>query len=112
MTQPENWVIVEINYPKAKDPFHRKIHKIFASWTDSYLGGDSWRLNSGIDRAIVQDETVKFYGYSGSCYECIKGTYGTSTSYTTSVLFDMINLAPDIDATIKILRKDTDWTDL
>ena len=111
-TKPEQWVVVKIENPKEKDPFLRTIHKVFASWAGGYDSSTKWKMNSGIDR-ITEDETaVKFYGYSGSCYECKKGSYGTGLSYTAGILDKFINNAKDIGVSITILPEDTNWIEL
>lgn len=42
--------------------------KVFGSWNGSYLGSDSWRVNSGI--VSIEDEGHNYLvtGYSGSQY--------------------------------------------
>jgi len=112
MTKPEQWVVVKIENPKATDPFLKTIHKVFASWSGGYLDGDSWKMNSGIDRIMEDESTVKFYGYSGSCYECRKGSYGTGTSFPTAVLENYINKAKELGGTMTILPEDTNWMEL
>ncbi len=75
-TEPDRWLLVECG----------DIHRVFASFTGGYLDGDSWRLNSGIDRVeIDEDGNFLFHGYSGSVYKCHKDCYGT-TGYGASVL--------------------------
>jgi hypothetical protein len=112
MTRPENWVVIKIENPKEKDPLVRTIYKVFASWAGGYLDGDAWKINSGIDRITEDEYTFKFYGYSGSCYICQKGTYGTGTSFSTGVLTDLIKKVEERGATMTILPEDTDWVDL
>jgi hypothetical protein len=112
MTKPEQWVVVRIENPNTTDPFLRTIHKVFASWIGGYLDGDAWKMNSGIERVTEDDTTVSFYGYSGSCYECVKGTYGTGTSFTTGVLDNYIEKAKAVGASITILPEGTDWLQL
>jgi hypothetical protein len=111
-TKPEQWVVVKIENPKEKDPFLRTVHKVFASWAGCYTAVDSWKMNSGIDRIMEDESTVKFYGYSGSCYECKKGSYGTGFSYTAGILDNFINKAKDMGARITILPEDTNWMEL
>lgn len=77
---PDNWVIIKI---KGDDPHYR----VLAGWSGSYLYGPSWRMNSGITRVeedVIESEfndkkytkdVYKFYGSSGSCYICNKGSY-------------------------------------
>ena len=111
MTEPGRWVVIKIENPNATDPFLRTIYKVFASWTGGYLDGDSWRMNSGIDRITEDETTVNFYGYSGSCYKCHKGAgnYSTGTSYTTAILDNFTEVAKKAGVTITIMPEDTDW---
>lgn len=67
--RPDYWAIIKIN---GVDPHYR----VFGSWSGGYLDGDSWRMNSGITRVEETDDTFKFFGSSGSCYECSKNMYG------------------------------------
>lgn len=39
--RPDNWVVIKV---KSDDPHYR----VLAGWSDGYLDGDSWRMNSGI----------------------------------------------------------------
>ncbi len=75
---PDRWLLVECG----------DIHKVFASFTGGYLDGDSWRLNSGIERVEVEGDYFLFHGYSGSVYRCHKEAYGT-TGYGAFVLADL-----------------------
>lgn len=63
---PDNWVIVKITRPEGV------LYKVLAGWSGGYLDGDSWRLNSGIVRAEVEDDYILFHGHSGSVYKCHK----------------------------------------
>lgn len=74
--KPDQWSIIKID----------DIYKVFGSWSGGYLDGDSWRLNSGIDRIEEDGDYWLFYGYSGSCYRCHKRTYGISSPYNGAIL--------------------------
>lgn len=69
---PDNWMLIKIS---GEDPHYR----VFGSWYGGYLGADSWRLNSGIDSMIEEDDHYLFIGSSGSTYACRKGAYGASS---------------------------------
>ena len=43
--EPNKWVILEIEFKSGVE------YKVFGSWTGGYLDGDSWRLNSGIEKS-------------------------------------------------------------
>jgi hypothetical protein len=104
MKKPDNWVVL-----KMKKGDEKPTYKIFASWLGGYLDGDQWKMNSGITKVDEHDTYIDFHGYSGSVYRCIKGTYGTGTSWTGSVLNNFIETASEICAEITILPDDTDW---
>ena len=48
---PDSWVIIKISGIEAKD-----FYKVLAGWSGSYLYGDSWRMNSGIDKVEFDGE--------------------------------------------------------
>ena len=104
METPHEWLIVKIG---EKDPFY----KVFATWRGGYLGGDSWRMNSGITKVEESDTTYDFYGESGSCYSCNKNGYGSS-SYTQGVLNNIIEKAKEVNTVVEIMDTDTDWVEL
>jgi|SRR5210317_1012074 len=79
MYNPEEWILVKID---GTDPHYR----VFGSWRGSYLNGDSWRLNSGIVSVEFDGEYYKFYGHTGSVYECHMSTYGIASPYNMGVL--------------------------
>ena len=66
--KPDKWVIIHIP--------QNNIYKVFATWAGGYLGGDRWRLNSGINHIEEDQDYYYFFGHSGSCYECHKKAYG------------------------------------
>jgi len=112
MTRPEKWVVVKIENPNEKDPLLKTVHKVFASWAGGYLDGDKYKMNSGIDRITEDENTIQFYGYSGSCYECQKGAYGTMTSSSDGILDNIISIASSNAVTITVLPEETDWLNL
>ena len=104
MYGPDAWQIIEINGPKGK------IYKLFSTWYGGYLGGDSWRLNSGIVRMEKVGKVYEVTGVSGSVYTVPdhESTYRT-TLYTGSVLNQMIEKS---EYEIKVMPFDTDWEKL
>jgi len=103
---PDRWCVIRIPEPKET------LYKVFASWSGSYTGGDSWKLNSGITQAVLVDGVWEFEGYSGSVYRCRVGSYGAN-AYGRAVLDDMITRTHEgtgID--IDILDEHTDWATL
>ena len=103
---PDRWCVIRI-------PGEREIvYKVFASWSGSYTGGDSWKLNSGITQAVLVEGVWEFEGTSGSVYRCGQGSYGAN-AYGAGVLDDMIRRTHEgtgID--IEILDENTDWASL
>jgi hypothetical protein len=102
---PDRWCVIRIPSPKET------IYKVFASWGGGYAGSDSWKLNSGITRAVLVDGAWEFEGSSGSVYRCRPGAYGTN-NYGHGVLDSMIRNAKSAGTDIEILSEDTDWAHL
>ena len=68
MTQytPDAWVIVR--FSKAGEV----TDKILSGWYGGYLGGDSWRISSGITKIEDDGEFYRITNHSGSVYTCHK----------------------------------------
>ena len=82
MYTPDKWMLVRV---LGTDPHWR----IFATWSGSYAHGDSWKLNSGVERVEDKDEYYDFIGHSGSVYRCSKTGYGI-TAYGIEILTNLI----------------------
>lgn len=106
-TKAECWVILKI-----VNPDNSILFKVFASWSEGYLDGDSWRINSGISEVKEDDDFYYFYGYSGSCYECPKGKYGTATSYSSGVLAKLMKVADNNSIQIDLIDSKEDFKSL
>jgi sulfatase maturation enzyme AslB (radical SAM superfamily) len=78
--RPDLWVVVELKY-NDREEISRKV---LASWYGGYLGGDRWKLSSGITETIEHENHYEFINHSGSIYECGKHMVGMS-GYTSSV---------------------------
>lgn len=63
--------------------------KVFGSWNGSYLGSDSWRVNSGIVSIKDEGDNYLVSGYSGSQYLLSKHKHEIS-QYNSMILDDMI----------------------
>ena len=100
---PDRWVVLEL---KVNDKIY---YKIFGSWAGGYLDGDRWKMNSGISSVEEDDDYYYFIGYSGSCYKCHKKGYGVMTSYSQSVLDNLIDKAGEMDASVSVLLDDTNF---
>lgn len=105
METPDKWIVVKIG--SGENP----LYKVFASWYGGYLGSDSWKMNSGIVKVEDDGHYFKFWGYSGSCYQCLKGTYGTN-AFAQGVLNSILDLSKQIDNPIEVMSEDTDWLKL
>ena len=103
---PDRWVVLEL---KNKDT---TIYKVFGSWAGGYIDGDRWKANSGIVSVEEDDDYYYFIGYSGSCYKCHKKGYGVMTSYSQSVLDNLIDKASGMGASINVLLDDTNFMEL
>ncbi len=93
---PDKWVILKLP---------GDYYKVFGSWAGGYLDGDSWKLNSGIERVEQDDYYYYFIGFSGSCYKCHKRGYGTATSYVHNILNKIIE-----DVRVELMFNIDDWT--
>lgn len=80
---PDKWAIVHIT---SKE--HPPIDKVVGSWYGNFGSGDSWRMNSGIEKVIETEDFYEVEGYSGSVYHCRKGCQGMS-AYTEMVMNNM-----------------------
>lgn len=79
---PEAWCILKINY---KGKMH---YRVFAGWYGGYLGGDSWKLNSGIVNVHTEGDFYEFTGESGSIYRCHKDLE-RMTGYMTQIYLSL-----------------------
>ena len=86
-TRPNKWTILRIEKSDGE-----VINKVFGSWSGGYLDGDSWRLNSGIEKVEYHDDRFVFQGYSGSTYTCSKDRYGIAGSSNYAVSDDLLNM--------------------
>lgn len=73
--RPQRWLVLKID----------EIYKVFGVWYGGYTSSASWRLNSGVTAIEKEGDFIRFYGRSGSIYECHVEGYGTS-GYGAGVL--------------------------
>ena len=99
VSAPDNWVVLKIVTDDVP------LYKVLAGWGGGYLAGDSWRLNSGISMVFEREDSVDFYGYSGSLYHCRKGSYGLSM--ITSGIYEELSAGH-----VELMPEDTDWKNL
>lgn len=95
---PDNWVVIKIS---GDDPHYR----VLAGWSGGYAAGSSWRMNSGITRAEQYGDFIKFYGSSGSCYQCHKDSYGLKMN-NAHIWNRLLHLHGD---EVEMLDEQTDW---
>lgn len=66
---PDRWVVVRIKPPGEEEWF-----RVFGGWYGGFTQGDSWKLSSGIVKAIDHPDHYEVHNTSGSIYKCWKGT--------------------------------------
>jgi hypothetical protein len=79
MYSPGAYRVILIDTPTGQ------LVKLFASWSGGYLDGDSYRINSGTEVIIEEQNNYFFYGFSGSIYKLNKFTQGHLTSYSSGI---------------------------
>ena len=99
---PDRYLVVKIT---NGDKFH---YRVFASWYGGFAGSDSWKMNSGIESVVFENDVYKFLGSSGSVYCCHRETWGYS-SYSLGVLSGLIDDIKGVGGEIEIVP-DCDWT--
>ena len=95
---PDRWVMIKVDHP-AQPVFY----KIFGTWAGGYLDGDSWRLNSGVDKVVIHTDWFDFQGFSGSSYKCGKNSYGIAGAYNSPALRTLIE---DSKGVLKVLDEE------
>lgn len=103
---PDKWIVLKIT---TQD--HSPIYKVFACWYGGYLDGDSWKLNSGITKAILEKDIYSFEGSSGSIYHCHKNSYGTNL-YGEGVLNNLISKMQSAGTICQVLSEETNWLEI
>lgn len=106
---PDRWMIVKIIEHHSSAKTH---YRVFATWGGSYLGGQSWKMNSGIISVDEDDKYFYFNGASGSVYACYKGegTYG-AFSFGLSQLHYMMEQARGLIEVVE-MPEHTNWKGL
>jgi hypothetical protein len=97
---PDVWVVIRITNSDGE-----VVDKVLAGWSGSYLGGASWKLNSGITKVVEKENHYVVSGYSGSDYICHKGAERLS-AYTADILAGFVETSKD-HATIKVVPIET-----
>lgn len=105
---PNYWKVLKITSTEGK-----VLYKVFATWVGGYTYGDTWKMNSGIEKVVVNEDHIIFEGYSGSQYDVLnkEESYRT-TMFTQSVLESIMKKADLIGAKVEEMPFDTDWKTL
>ena len=98
---PDKWLILEIT-----DKTHGTFRKILGSWYGGYLGSDSYRVSSAVQKSTETENDYEFVTET-SVYICRKGSQGMNPIATT-VLVKMTNHAESVGSTVKVIN-DYDW---
>lgn len=87
---PDSWVVIKMKY---KDQVY---YKVLGGWSESYINGASWRLNSGTTKAEydISNDVWRFYGFSGSVYIVNPDNYGIRMA-TSGIWNTMKSAYPD-----------------
>jgi|TARA_R110000744_G_scaffold206854_1_gene325488 hypothetical protein len=101
--RPDNWVVLKVALPD--EPV---LYKVLAGWSATYTGGSSWRMNSGISIVFEREETVDFYGHSGSLYVCDKSQYRLRMNNIGTYN----QLKKQYGDAVEMMPEDTDWKKL
>ena len=99
---PDSWVVLKIVNEGET------LYKVLAGWSGGYLDGDSWRMNSGITKAIIGGKHVIFEGASGSQYRCHRDGYGLTMA--NGGVYNQ--LKEKFGDAIELMPEDTEWMDL
>ena len=107
---PHNWVVIKFTQQvKSGNTGYGRTEKVFykvlGGWSGGYLDGDAWRMNSGITRVEKDTDAWKFYGSSGSCYECRMNNYMLRMN-NAHVWADLQERYGD---KVEMMPEDTDW---
>ena len=60
---PDTWVIIKLVQDDGK-----VLHRVLGGWSESYLYGSSWRINSGITRVEQDVDMYHIHVRSGFVY--------------------------------------------
>ena len=93
---PDNWVVLKLN---------DKFYKVLGGWSGGYLDGDSWRMNSGIERTERIDDYYIFHGFSGSVYKCHVNGYGLRMN--NSGIYNQ--LKEKFEDRVMLMDENTEW---
>lgn len=87
---PDRWMILAVDDGESP-PFK----KVFATWAGGYTTGDSWRLNSGIDKVQEAEDYYLIESASGTPYRLHKQAYGLAGASNAYVLKNLMDKFPN-----------------
>jgi hypothetical protein len=67
-------------------------------------------MNSGITKVTEEDNYLKFWGSSGSCYVCHKDTYRLTMAI--SGVYNSLKEKEGFEGQITLMPEDTDWMEI
>lgn len=88
MYTPDRYVVVHVTTPE--EDFYR----LFCTWIGGYTGSDAWRLNSGINTVVVNDNSTYTVKGSSSTLYTVSNNVGLS-AYSANILSQMMLNTPD-----------------
>ena len=88
---PESWQLLKIT---TEDEV---FYKVFGGW------GDSWRANSGVTSYTVDNDTLSFFGSSGSQYMVDKHSEGIRGAYCLTILCSALEDAKEKDYDVQMI---------
>jgi hypothetical protein len=96
---PEMWKVIEITTSKGE-----VIRKVFGGWRSSYLTGNHWRLNSGIESEDFDGDIYSFIGSSGSIYKCHKNLEGIQGMFLEAEFENIIKSYIDRGCKVEVIE--------
>jgi hypothetical protein len=84
MYQPDGWKFVKIIWPTGLEDI-----RLAGGWSGGYTTGDSWKLNSGVNRIEKGDGYYDVVGDSGSVYRI--NEHGEDRSLALTMAFSYLD---------------------
>lgn len=96
---PDAWVLLRLTDKGSI------LNRIFAGWYGGYLGGDSWKLSSGVTKIVKVNSIYEVHNESGSIYRCHEHCE-RMTGYQHSVLSNWVKQAAETngEVTIEVIK--------
>lgn len=87
---PDRWIAIRVPIDG------KKVLKVFCTWAGGYLTGDSWRLNSGVEKIESEGDCWYATTHSGAVYRLYKDSYGIAGASNYNVLASLEEKFSDI----------------